>query len=104
MKVGKVTIAEQEQENEGYSQPADAYPATHHHAQGLQSVLQQVSTKAPSEFNGKKPWFAVDEASDDWLRTTELPPKKRGQALKTTLTEDAATHKSLLDRTWRKAP
>jgi hypothetical protein len=59
---------------------------------------QQVTTKIPPAYDGRASWFAYEEALEDWCDITELPPEKRGPALRNRLDGDAAIYKTLLDR------
>ena len=60
---------------------------------GLQST-----PKIPPSVDGRSPWFAYEEAVDDWIDITTLDPEKLGPSLKNRLVGDAAVYKPLLDR------
>ena len=57
-----------------------------------------MTNKIPPMYDGKTSWFQYEELIDDWVDLTQPTDDKRGPALKSRLTGEAATYKPLLDR------
>ena len=71
---------------------------------GQLMMTTQVTTKVPPGFDGKTPWFAFEDAIDDWCDITELEAEKWGPALRNRLEGEASVYKRLLDREQLREP
>ena len=61
-------------------------------------MTQHMTTKVAPAYDGRKSFFAFEDAIDDWCDITELEAEKRGPALRDRLEGDASQYKRLLDR------
>ena len=81
-------------ETDDHAEHPDAFGA----ADEIPRLDTQSTPKIPPAYDGRSSWFAYEEAIDDWLDITTLPPEKWGPSLKNRLYGDAAIYKPLLDR------